>query len=663
MKSVQDILQTLNLDLTNPEVVKAATEAIGQILSGRSSVDRETLADRLGNKAQRPGDEDSSDEPIDLGEFNQAIDPNLIQPPSQSGGSSDIDMDIEDEDDVLSQVKQVGNQNSQPEDDSDNDSSSGNDSGSNGNGQQDQQQLPPQNQNENPFGSDDTSDDSSGEKQDNNSGSSDSSSDSGSDSTGSDNSSSDSDSDSSNDGSDGSSESQSDSSGTEGNSNGTDKGKSNSQQNKPNGSEDSESPGPGTNAGMKDSAADEGSDEFGDQTDGDTDGANGAETGDDLSTASGGDEFDDDEEEFEDDAFDDEGLEDDEDGENSDADFSSKVSGKNPKNEAQRIQAGRTLKAAEKALEKAQDAGQNAIAKLLENCCKALADIIDKLESDPNEEISEQKMSQVIQRTLDAIGEVDKHGLTFKSDEERSQQVKRIKDAMSDTGTAAELSAEDVEQIRADKQAVVNAKKEIEKYASRSRSSFKGFEDFVQSLRKSLALQIEAEKTKANSWAAINRRHDGTDVVKPGIKNRTLPSTRVPVIDFYFDCSASWDSHDIMKGNEALGKIAQLEKDGEIKVNVFYFADHVFPDEESPRDEGGTGAWNHIIDNIVLTRATNVVIMTDSDMQWQCDEPPHKGYKVTGFVWYLWKDGVNAPKLPTLLQGRSGTLQYSFSSQ
>ena len=175
-------------------------------------------------------------------------------------------------------------------------------------------------------------------------------------------------------------------------------------------------------------------------------------------------------------------------------------------------------------------------------------------------------------------------------------------------------------------------------------------------------MQVESEKVKAGSWAAINRRYDGTSVVKPGLKNKTLPSTKVPVIDFYFDCSASWDSYDLEKGDEALGKIAQLERDGEIKVNVFYFADSVYADPQSPRREGGTGAWNNIIENIVLTKATNVVIMTDDDMQWQCKNPPHKGYKVTGFVWYLWKNGSNAQNLPQLLQGRCGTMQYAFDS-
>lgn len=597
MKDIKDILKDLDLDLSNPEVVKAASEAIMQILAGRMGDDPETLKDRLGKKAQRSDDSDDDKEPIDLGTIEQEIDPNLIQPPQRGSGSgSDVETEIEDEDDVLSKVKQLG--------DSDNNQDNNGDGNGNGENGDNNQQPPANNQDlpddnsDSPFDdADDTPNSIPSEKPDEESSS----------------------------GSSGS-EDEEVSDETSGSSGGTD-------------DESAEGTGEETTDEENDNADLDSS-----GTGKPTDGADEEGLGDDTGVGDGTESDDVD------------------DSEDSDSDFTSKVSGKNPKNESQQIQIGRTLKAAQKAQEKAEDAGQDAIASLLEKCQEMLEDMLDELESDPNSEINEQKLSQVIQKTLDAISEVDKAGLTFKSDEERERQVKQIKDTMSDTATAAELSAEDVEQIRADKQAIVNNKKEIDKYASRGRSSFKGFEDFVLSLRKALAMQVESEKVKAGSWAAINRRYDGTSVVKPGIKNKTLPNTRVPVIDFYFDCSASWDSYDLEKGNEALGKIAQLEADGEIKINVFYFADGVHADSETPRHEGGTGAWNDIIDNIILTKATNVVIMTDRDMQWQCNTPPHKGYKVSGFVWFLWKDGANAQNLPQLLQGRCGTMQFAFDS-
>lgn len=595
MKDIKDILQELNLDLSNPEVVKAASEAIMQILAGRMGEIPETLKDRLSKKAQRSDDDDSGP-PIDLGEIEQEVDPNLIQPPQRGSGGSEVDTEIEDEDDVLSKVKQLGDNNGDSQD-------------SNGNGNSSGQQIPDDPTNTPPAekGTEDSSDEASNDA------------DASSGTNG----------------------------GKPGESTDTD-----ADADETDTTTDSSANG-GTTGGDDDSL-DTGSDTLdgtatgGEDTDFDTDDADATGTG----AVDGEDGTETDEV--------DGGAE--EDGEDSDPDFTSKVSGKNPKNEAQQIQLNRTLKAAQNAQEKAEDAGLSAIASLLEKCQEMIEDMLDELEENPNSEITEQRLGQVIQKTLDAISEIDKTDLTFKSEEERSQQVKKIKDTMSDAGTAAELSAEDVEQIRTDKQAIIHNQREIDKYSHRSKSSFKGFGEFLVSLRKALAMQVESEKTKAGSWAAINRRYDGTSVVKPGIRNKTLPSTKVPVIDFYFDCSASWEDHDLEKGNEALSKIAQLEKDGEIKVNVFYFADHVYADKESPRRERGTGAWNHIIENIVLTKATNIVIMTDRDMQHQCDNPPHKAYKVQGFVWYLWRDGECATNLPNLLQGRCGTMQFAFDS-
>lgn len=595
MKDIKDILQELDLDLSNPEVVQAASEAIMQILAGRMGEIPETLKDRLSKKAQRSDDDDSG-LPIDLGEIEQEVDPNLIQPPQRGGGGGEVDTEIEDEDDVLSKVKQLGDNNSDSQD-------------SNGNGNSSGQQIP-----------DDPTNTPPAEK-----------------------------------GTEGSAEETSDDTDA---SSGTNSGK-------PGEITDTDADTDETDTASDSSTSEGTTSEDEDSLDTDSDTLDGTATGgedtdsdtDGAATTGAG-------------AVDDEdGTETDEgdgvaeeDGEDSDPDFISKVSGKNPKNEAQQIQLNRTLKAAQKAQEKAEDTGLSAIASLLEKCQEMIEDMLDELEENPNSEITEQRLSQVIQKTLDAISEIDKTDLTFKSEEERSQQVKKIKDTMSDAGTAAELSAEDVEQIRTDKQAIIHNQREIDKYSHRSKSSFKGFGEFLVSLRKALAMQVESEKTKAGSWAAINRRYDGTSVVKPGIRNKTLPSTKVPVIDFYFDCSASWGDHDLEKGNEALSKIAQLEKDGEIKVNVFYFADHVYADKESPRRERGTGAWNHIIENIVLTKATNIVIMTDRDMQHQCDNPPHKAYKVQGFVWYLWRDGECATNLPNLLQGRCGTMQFAFDS-
>ena len=56
--------------------------------------------------------------------------------------------------------------------------------------------------------------------------------------------------------------------------------------------------------------------------------------------------------------------------------------------------------------------------------------------------------------------------------------------------------------------------------------------------------------------------------------------------------------------------------------------------------------------------------MTDWDMEnyWIPNSKPPLKYTVPGYVWYLWKDGSNAPRLPRDLKGRGGVQQFSFSA-
>lgn len=528
---IKDILQSLGLDFTNPEAKKGAMEAIAAILAGRQG------------QSMAPSGNMTGDGDVDLGEHDMDVDPNLIQPPQlNSSGQSNIETEIQDDEDLLKQVKSLDQTSGLENDSEDIDN-----------------------------------------KQD-----SDNQGDSGDSSK----------------------------------------------------SSDSESSDTGDAQQSKDS--------------GSADGQDGAEQDDYQTNATAEDDSTN--------TTDDDATDDTTDIEKySDGDLSSQLSGTNPKNESQRIQIGRTIRAAEQALDKAKTSnGQEGIKKALEKCKDMLEEMQDELEADETSSIADQKFNQVVSRTLDNIANLNQKDISIKSDEERAQQVKKIKADMADAGTAAELSAEDAEQIRAENQAIISSDKEIEKYRRRNSNSFSGFDSFITSLKKALAMQVTTDTEKASSWSAINRRYDGTGVMKPGIKNKQLPNKKIPVIDFYFDCSGSWGDRDIQKGNEALSQIAQLEKDGLIKINIFYFADHVHTSPEPARWEGTTRAWNDIVTNIITTRATNVVIMTDSDMRRYAETG--KGYKVPGVVWFLWKNGDNAQSMPQKLQGKSGTLQYSFSS-
>ena len=329
------------------------------------------------------------------------------------------------------------------------------------------------------------------------------------------------------------------------------------------------------------------------------------------------------------------------------------------KHEARKIKRERTLLAAKKALDaaKARKVSPSLIREL-EKSIEALEGLQEAVTKNIKD-LSDDEFDLMINRVLDAIDSVGNSELTVKSAEEKALQAREIKADIESSKTQAELSAEDVAKIRAETQAIKAREKEVNKYKARSTTSFKGFQDFLNSLYRAIALQVKVNEVQDDSWSAISRRNSGVGVLRQGKKINELPDSKIPVIDFYFDCSGSWGQADIQIGKKAVEALAEMEEKGQIKINLYYFGDYVStsPDQTG----GGTGGWNEIVKNVIATQATNVIIMTDEDMEsWWRGEEALK-YTVPGYVWYLWKNGENAPRLPRDLKGRGGTQQFSFS--
>jgi hypothetical protein len=617
---IKDILSQLGLDLSNPEVKRGAIEAIEAILASRAP---DTGGGSAGGGASG-------------GENEVEIDPDLLQPsvkqaPTEDG---DEDIEIEDEEDILSQVKRKDSEDPIEPNNSGSDTSGSNQSGSDQDSNDDQ--------------SDDTI---STNSKDDNQAQPDlaktKSDDEIEDST--------EDEDELDDYGDDQSTSGGSSNGTDGDSDNFD-----------NDGDDAEA--------TEDSDSDSDS-EFGDDGDGDA-GSESDENGDSVNDFNDIDDFDDAElsGDNNDDSDDESNKESDEDDEfdfdeddllddeikDSAEDEEAKI-----KNNARKIKRERTLASARKALEAAR--AKNVAAALITELEKsiealeALTEAVNKSIAD----ISDAEFNKLINRVLDAIDACGDSGLTYTSDEEREAKVQAIKTDLAKAETQNELSAEDAAKIRAETQAIKAREKEAAKYAPKSRDSFKGFKEFLDSLTKAVSRQVTNTQVRDNTWAAINRKYNGTGVLRPGKQVKNLPNTKIPVIDFYFDCSSSWTQNDIEIGKKAVAALADLEAKGQIKVNLFYFADNVSTVYNEVAG-GWTAAWNHIVKNIIATQATNVVIMTDSDMESQGSYGAgYKGFlkhTVPGYVWYLWKRGSNAPRLPRDLTGRKGVQQFSFNS-
>ena len=587
---IKDVLQSLNIDLSDPEARQGAIEAIQAILDGRRGTSSGGGGENPFTSRAKRSSADSAEEPTDLGETSLELDPNLIQPPQRNTGSNDVKTDIEDEEDILSQIKSLSNNS--PINNND-DSSDSNQSSSDSN----------------------NSDTSSSSKNKQDKDSNDSSSHNNDDNE---NSSGDDDSLKNDDSSD------LDKNGSDNDSINNNNTKS-SEQNKSSNNDDGLS-------GDGDPTNDE--EEFDGDNDNDED-----------------DDFDDEDDDF-----------DDEDDNLTDDDFKALLTDENPKNKAQRVQLGRTIRAAKNVLSSIDT--NSADGKELEKRSKILENTLDELDTDHSSTIDDKKFNKIISDVLDTISKIDNKSIKVKTQDEHKLQAEKIKTDMNDPTVLGELSDEEIDQVRKEKQAIIADKqKKIDRSAPRPHNSFSGFEDFIRSLKRAISTQVSTKITKSTSWSAINRKHDGTGVVMPGEKKKQLPDNKIPIIDFYFDCSGSWTNHDLDMGKKALDQLNQLENSGQIKINRFYFADNVYNNPDDPRIfDGATAAWNKIIDNIILTKATNVVIMTDFDMQRPQNNPNPKGTTVPGVVWFLWKDGENAPKLPQHLKGRRGTFQYSFNS-
>lgn len=563
---IKSILDSLGLDLSNPETKRGALEAIDAILSSRS-------------------DDGAGDSGLNgmSGEMDIELDPDLIMPSQKNQpqeSSDDSDIEIEDEEDILSQIKQNQSDDeldgnvSEKEDNESSKSTADSESGQStekddGDGNEDTEEVAPDDQNSNETSNTQDSEAEESEYKED----------------------------------EASSEAEGDS----------DEGDS--------GEDDKSEDGQAANA-------DENSD---------------VEKLDDGES--------DDEAEFDEEDLLDDQLKD-----------IYKDETVKTKQDARKIKRERTLQAAKTALASARaKKASEALIQELENAIYAL-EALTEAKAKSIKDISDEEFNSLVNRVFDAIEALGDSGLTFTSDEERELQAQEIKTDLASTKTQQELSAEDIAQIRAETQAVQAREKENNKFKARSRTSFKGFQDFLNSLYRAVALQVHIDEVQDDSWSTLNRRYGGSGVLQPGKRINELPNKKIPVIDFYFDCSGSWTDRDLAVGRKAINRLVEMEEAGQIKINIFYFSNDVFTDAASARAQGGTRAWNEIVKNVIVTKATNVVIMTDSDMEnwWNGDKA--LSYTVPGYVWYLWRDGENAPRLPRDLKGRGGTQQFSFST-
>lgn len=236
------------------------------------------------------------------------------------------------------------------------------------------------------------------------------------------------------------------------------------------------------------------------------------------------------------------------------------------------------------------------------------------------------------------------------SEEARNARLEKIKDLLNnkEVGQAVKNETErKVFKSRQD-QAEKIRKRELQKY----RGSLEGFIVSINNFIKN-----EIKETEYSTYSRMNKVYNsnlGLGVVKPGRK--TYEKTGIPVINVYYDQSASWNETDVEVGNKAIGSLNKYVKQKKLKINIYYFAVHVADTNDRSVIGGGT-RMRPVIDHILETRPDNVIIMTDSDTTSEQGLPP---CKVKGGVWLLWKKGERSEALANCIRGRKLTKEFNI---
>lgn len=268
-------------------------------------------------------------------------------------------------------------------------------------------------------------------------------------------------------------------------------------------------------------------------------------------------------------------------------------------------------------------------------------------------EMTDDEFGNYINRAYDLIDEAD--ALDYIDEKELKDKKTKVGQWTTDPKALKELEAEGNFVVAKDAQKVVSRDKEKQKY-----TKVGTLDQFKLNFYRAISNQVEIIRQEILSYLEINPEYESEDVIVKAEIMKEMPEVTIPTVDVYFDVSSSWGSEEIEIGKKAIASVKSYEDAGELKINLFYFGNEVRSTPDGCG--GGTRAWRKILQNIAATKARNVLIITDGDMnEW--GEYGAKGgptLKVDGCVWFLWKNGETAPECVKHLIGKEGNYQYAF---
>ena len=270
------------------------------------------------------------------------------------------------------------------------------------------------------------------------------------------------------------------------------------------------------------------------------------------------------------------------------------------------------------------------------------------------------KLPKNVKPIEDDIDE-DPNDPDYESPEDHQRRLDRVKDELNDD----ELNQTTLDQIKQKTQAnrdkVARAKAdEMKRIAAetKAQNEWMNLGDLTADIVKAIGSQIKVRNRPEDSYLRPNATYAGSGFIMPGQKN--LEHRDLPVINIYFDKSGSVPRSGLQRAKEAMKELYTLERRKLVKYHIYYFASEI-ADEDNKPCGSGTTAFPKILEHLQATKATNAIIITDSDFERQTDFNTISPIELKGKVWWLWHNGNRSATAFSYLKARMGRAQFRFS--
>ena len=294
------------------------------------------------------------------------------------------------------------------------------------------------------------------------------------------------------------------------------------------------------------------------------------------------------------------------------------------------------------------EARRGAIAGLTDLINKSKNESLAEAFSKGIREFSDKEWDDLNDETIDKINKI-KQVTTIDDVEGRKAKVKSWADNQV---SRQELSDEESQNAQHDVLQRRAKEQELDKY-----NNLAGIKDFEIDFEGCIRDQVEMVMQDYLTYDEINPEYELEDVIMKAEVQRMMPDEAIPTIAVFFDKSGSCSSA-IPTLNNAIATVKKKYVDtGMCKLDLYYFGDRVAYNDANAYVGGSTRAWPHIIDTIKQGDYNNVIVMSDDDIGNQNNNG--ESYTVTGCVWWLWVDGIRAPKCVKELRG----MQHNFECE